>query len=528
MERKRIAIVGSGISGLSTLWSLRNTPHTIHLFEKENRLGGHTNTATWTSPLNPSHTTPVDTGFIVLNTATYPNFIAFLKELGVRTIPSQMTFGISRDDGAFEWSGTSLSALFAQKSNAFRLSFWRMIFDIVRFNMFSLDLLSNPGAPSSELTIGEYLENEGYSDAFRDDYLIPMTACVCSTGPDKCALEFPALTLVRFMWNHHLLSTVAERPPWLTIEGGSRRYIDAVVRECKGAKIELMTPVETLKRIDGRVELTLGGEKGGKTEIFDEVVLACHGDQARRIVGGAATCEEKNILSAFETTPNTAYLHSDLSVSMPLNHLVALQKLTYQLMPERRTAWSAWNYLTHSSSPSNPTASSLENVSLTYNMNILQSLPTSTYGDVLVTLNPETPPSATLTQATYQYRHPLYNARMVAAQEGLEQIQGKRGVWYAGAWTGYGFHEDGFASGMNVGLRLGGSVTWEAKNAKFSRGTAPVLGWKDHVVRAIVIVLQLYVSLVELVLGAMKRKNRSNVGVYSNGHGALQGKMKVY
>lgn len=226
-----------------------------------------------------------------------------------------MTFGISRDHGAFEWSGTSLSALFAQPANALRPSFWRMIFDIVRFNLFSLDLLSSPAAPSKELTIGEYLEREGYSDVFRDDYLIPMTACVWSTGPDKCALEFPALTLVRFMWNHHLLSTVQERPPWLTIEGGSQRYIDAVMRDCKRATVHLGTPVESLQRKDGRIELTLGGKGRGAYETFDEVILACHGDQARWIVWDAATPDEKEILSAFETTPNRAYLHSDLSVS---------------------------------------------------------------------------------------------------------------------------------------------------------------------------------------------------------------------
>ena len=246
--------------------------------------------------------------------ANTANFIAFLKELKVKTIASEMTFGVSRDMGAFEWSGTSLSALFAQPINALRPTFWRMIFDIVRFNLFSLDLLSSASAPSDELTIGEYLEREGYSDAFRDDYLIPMTACVWSTGPDKCALEFPALTLVRFMWNHHLLSTVSERPPWLTIEGGSQKYIDAVVKECRSAQMHLSTPVEALKRIDGRVELSLGGRGEGSKEVFDEVVLACHGDQSRWLVADAATLEEKEILSAFETSPNKAYLHSDLSV----------------------------------------------------------------------------------------------------------------------------------------------------------------------------------------------------------------------
>jgi len=510
MERKRIAIVGSGVSGLSTLWTLRNTEHEIHLFEKENRLGGHTHTETWT---HNGHSTSVDTGFIVMNTATYPNFIAFLKTLDIKTIPSQMTFGISRDAGAFEWSGTSLSALFAQPINALRPSFWRMIFDIIRFNLFSLDLLSSPSNPSNDLSIGEYLEREGYSDAFRDDYLIPMTACVWSTGPDKCALEFPAVTLVRFMWNHHLLSTVAERPPWLTIEGGSKKYVDAVMGNCQRVTVHQGFEVESLKRKDGLVELVVDGGRGPRSELFDEVVLACHGDQARWILGDAATFEEREILSAFETTPNMAYLHSDLS-----------------LMPRRRSAWSSWNYLTYSQPPSKTTKSSsgtLQTVSLTYDMNILQSIPTSTFGDILVTLNPQTPPSPALTQATYEYRHPLYNACMVAAQEELEKIQGRRGVWYAGAWTGYGFHEDGFSSGMRVGTRLGGSVPWEVKNAKFSRGTRPTLGWKDHFARLVVWMLQLYVSILERLLGARRPRNASKSGAYANGNGVANGKVKA-
>ncbi|PSN68996.1 FAD/NAD(P)-binding domain-containing protein [Corynespora cassiicola Philippines] len=511
MERKRIAIVGSGISGLSALWTLRNAGHEVHLYEKEERLGGHTNTAIWS---RNGHETPVDTGFIVLNTATYPNFIEFLAALKVKTMPSQMTFGVSRDQGAFEWSGTSLGALFAQKFNIIKPSFWRMIFDIVRFNMFALDLLSSPAASEAdEMSIGEYLEKEGYSDVFRDDYLIPMTACVWSTGPDKCALEFPALTLVRFMWNHHLLSTVAERPPWLTVEGGSKQYIKAVMRDCEAAPVSLGTPVESVKRKDDKVLLTLGGRGEGKIEAFDEVILACHGDQARQIIGTSATLEEKDILDAFETTPNTAYLHSDLS-----------------LMPQRRVAWAAWNYLTTSQDPSKPMGSAsgdLQTVCLTYNMNILQELPTEKFGDVLVTLNPEKPPSPSLTQATYQYRHPLYNSRMIAAQENLERIQGKRGVWYAGAWTGYGFHEDGFSSGMRVGLRLGGSVPWEAKDAKFSRGLRPELGWKDYVVRVLVAFLQLYISLLDRVLGGRRSDNSAKTNGQANGKAIANGKAKA-
>ncbi|KAH7075442.1 hypothetical protein BKA63DRAFT_511482 [Paraphoma chrysanthemicola] len=495
MEKKRIAIVGSGVSGLSALWTLRNTNHEIHLFEKEHRLGGHTNTVTWT---HNGRSTPVDTGFIVLNTATYPNFIQFLKAIKVHTVASEMTFGVSRDTGAFEWSGTSGAALFAQPENALSPAFWRMIFDIVRFNNFALDLLSaSPDTPSTsvnpEMSIGQYLEKEGYSDAFRDDYLIPMTASVWSTGADKCALEFPALTLVRFMWNHHLLTTISERPPWLTVEGGSRKYIDAVMTECGQAHVHLDTPVTSLTPSNGCVELALGQ---GRTEVFDHVILACHGDQAYHLFGPAATSEERDVLAAFETTPNTAYLHSDLS-----------------LMPKRRAAWSAWNYLTTSStSGTNKASGDLQTVSLTYNMNILQHISVSDFSNVLVTLNPETPPSPSLTQATYEYRHPLYNARMIAAQQDLNKIQGNRGIWYAGAWTGYGFHEDGFSSGMRVGLNLGGDVPWEVKDAKFSRGMRPTLGWQDHVVRLIISVLQVCVQVWQVVVG----ERREQKSVLSN------------
>ncbi|KAL6703589.1 hypothetical protein ACN47E_009534 [Coniothyrium glycines] len=503
MEKKRIAIVGSGISGLSTLWALRNSNHEIHLFEKEDRLGGHTNTVNWS---HNGSTTPVDTGFIVLNTATYPNFIEFLKALNVKTVASEMTFGISRDAGAFEWSGTSGQSLFAQPENAYKPSFWRMIFDIVRFNQFALDLLSIPPGSTAatlatEMSIGDYLRKEGYSDVFRDDYLIPMTACVWSTGADKCALEFPALTLVRFMWNHHLLTTISERPPWLTVQGGAKHYIDAVIKDCSGVKVHLNTPINAITRNHGRVQLMLGGQQDGTVETFDEVVLACHGDQARELLADAATSKERDILNAFETTPNTAYLHSDLS-----------------LMPTRRAAWSAWNYLTTSSPQITDTAPSpsgaLQTVSLTYDMNTLQHLSRSTYSNVLVTLNPEKPPSPALTQATYQYRHPLYNARMILAQDRLPEIQGKNGIWFAGAWTGYGFHEDGCRSGLQIGVQLGGSVPWEVVDAKFMRGLKPALQWKDYVVRVVVWGLQIWIRVLEGVLngfGAAKGKGKRSV-----------------
>ncbi|KAL1623763.1 hypothetical protein SLS54_004224 [Diplodia seriata] len=499
MEKKRIAVVGSGVTGIGALYALRNTPHEVHLFEAADRLGGHTNTVQFS---HEDRKTPVDTGFIVLNTATYPNFIAFLKELNVETVETAMTFGVTRDEGAFEWSGTSLSSIFAQRQNLFRLSHWRMIFDIIRFNQFALDLLQDDSGVDLDLSIGEYLDREGYSDSFRDDYLIPMTACVWSTGADKCALEFPALTLIRFLWNHHLLSTISVRPPWLTVKEGSRSYINAVMRDFPSDRVHLSAPVKSVTNEDDKVVVEL---PNGQRETFDDVVLACHGDQARGIISASATTEEKEIMSAFHTSPNTVFLHSDLA-----------------LMPRREAAWSSWNYLTTSSPTalrpkvSNPSASkgspsgALSTVSLTYNMNILQHIPVSEYGHVLVTMNPPHMPRPELTQAAIQYTHPLYTAAAVKSQELLPKIQGTRGIWYAGAWTGYGFHEDGFTSGIRVACEgLGGDVPWERVETKFIRGNEPHFTMKDYIVRVFVVIFLIWIRLVETAVastGALKRR----------------------
>ncbi|KAJ9645945.1 hypothetical protein H2199_002988 [Coniosporium tulheliwenetii] len=371
MERKRIAIVGSGVSGIGALYALRDTPHKVHLYEAADRLGGHTNTVPFEHNGNKAM---VDTGFIVMNAATCPNFIPFLNEIGVETVPTEMTFGISRDNGSFKWAGTSVNAIFAQRANLFRPSIWRMIFDIVRFNQFALDLLSSEDKTSesaTDLSIGEYLDREGYSSAFRDDHLIPMTAAVWSTGPDKCALEFPAVTLVRFLWNRHLLSTIATRPEWRTIKGGTKKYMDAVMRDFPPKGVHLSTPVQSVTNDDiGRVVLDL---------------LNGH-DQAYDIISTSATAVEKEIMSSFHTTPNTAYLHPDL-----------FQR-------------------------------ALTTVTLTYNTNTLQQLPVSSYRHILITPNPPHPAAAALTQGRYEYTHPLYNAAAMQAQGGWRKFRGAGGL----------------------------------------------------------------------------------------------------
>ncbi|KAI1083815.1 FAD/NAD(P)-binding domain-containing protein [Whalleya microplaca] len=498
VPRKKVAIVGSGCAGISALWALNRTHHDVYIYEAADRLGGHTNTVEWKKG---KFKTLVDTGFIVLNTATYPNFINFLRKINVQIVPTQMTFGVSRDRGNFEWAGTSLDAIFCQRKNLFSFRMWRLIFDIIRFNQFALDLLkedsddskssSTKSSVSDTETIGQYLDRQGYSDTFRNDYLIPMTAAVWSTSPDKCALEFPAVTLVRFMWNHHLLSTVARRPDWLTLEGGAKSYIDAVMKGFPSNHLFLNSAVRHLTNDkDGRVRLHF---ENGKTDVFDHVILATHGDQAYQIIAPSATEEEKVIMSSFQTSENTCVLHSDLS------H-----------MPRRQNSWSAWNYLTLSSPW---TGRDIDQVSLTYNMNILQHIPREAFGDVLVTLNPIHEPKPETVQGRYSYSHPLYNPAAIQAQQALPRIQNTRGISYAGAWTKYGFHEDGFSSGLYVAkAHLGAKLPFEFVDSTYSRGRQPELGILDWLVRVIILVIQVFViDLLERVFSTTKAKVSARV-----------------
>ncbi|KAF3025767.1 hypothetical protein E8E14_014491 [Neopestalotiopsis sp. 37M] len=482
VPRKTVAIVGTGSAGIGALWALNRTHHDVYVYEAADRLGGHTNTVTWK---RGKYQALVDTGFIVLNTATYPNFINFLKKIGVNTVKTEMTFGVSRDHGKFEWAGTGLDAVFCQRKNIFSPKVWRMIFDIIRFNQFALDLLRNEGGAADETeTIGQYLEREGYSETFKNDYLIPMTAAVWSTSPDKCSLEFPAVTLVRFMWNHHLLSTVASRPDWLTVEGGAKSYIDAVVKGFPPNHLFTNSPVKHITNdADGQPRLHL---ENGKSEVYDHIILATHGDQAYQIIGPSATNEEKLIMSAFKTSENTAVLHSDLT------H-----------MPVRQNSWSAWNYLTLS----DPwTGRDIDKVSLTYNMNILQHIPREPFGDVLVTLNPIHEPKAATVQGRYSYSHPIYNPEAVRAQNQLHRIQNKRGISYAGAWTKYGFHEDGFSSGLHVAqAHLGAKLPFEYVDSTYSRGKRPRFGLRDRILRLIILAIQvLIVTVLETVVSKFR------------------------
>lgn len=395
-------------------------------------------------------------------------------------VPTQMTFGVSRDHGDFEWSGQA-EGIFAQRENVYSLRMWRMIFDIVRFNQFALDVLGDdiPAANGhadvkvsdvkKQMSIGEYLEREGYSQAFKDDYLIPMTAAVWSTSPDKASLDFPAVTLIRFMWNHHLLSTISARPTWYTIPGGSQKYIDAIL--AKG-KIQ----VNTSSRVTEIIRSKSGGKHQVKTadgvaRSFDHIIVATHGDEILPLLkpSQSQTPLEEEILSSFTTTENTCYLHSDLT-----------------FMPKRRAVWTAWNYLisSHPSASKHPAG-----VSLTYWMNNLQHIPEHVYGPVLVTMNPEHPPAPSKTQGKFVYTHPLYTVEAVAAQERMHEIQGTHGISYVGAWTKYGFHEDGFSSGVKAAMDLGATLPFEFVDSTYSRGRKPVMGVRSRVIRAMVLLI---------------------------------------
>lgn len=287
-------------------------------------------------------------------------------------------------------------------------------------------------------------------------------------------------------WNHHLLSTITERPEWLTIPDGAKAYIDAVMRGFPSNHLFLNTAVKSVTNEDDRVRLHL---ENGRSDLYDHVILATHGDEAYSIIKDSATEEEKDIMSKFRTSANTAILHSDLS-----------------LMPESRKAWSSWNYMTLSSR--NAAKGNIDKVSLTYNMNILQHIPTTIFGDVLVTLNPLHEPDPKTVQGWYNYRHPLYNATTIRSQQLLPRIQNRRGISYAGAWTKYGFHEDGFSSGLFVAQEhLGAKLPFRFKDSTFSRGKRPQLGIADLFLRLVILFVQVFVvDMIDRVVGTFTAK----------------------
>lgn len=412
-ERRRIAVIGSGISGLAAAWRL-STRHDVTLFEASSRLGGHANTA---KVVVGDTAFGVDTGFIVYNPRNYPNFVALLDHLRVETSPSDMSFAASIADGGFEYSSNP-NGLFAQRRNLFRPRMWRMIADILRLNRHARD--SDRTDPT--LSLDDFLQAHGYSEAFREDHILPMCAAIWSSPVDQMR-GFPADAFFRFFLNHGLLQ-LTDRPAWRTVTGGSQSYVHALADAFRG-EIVLNAPVRRVNRTPGGVVLTL--EHGHRAE-FDDVVLACHSDQALKLLDDADP-EETRLLAAIRYRPNTAILHTDS-----------------RFMPRRRQAWASWNYLERG-------ARDTRDISLTYWMNRLQPLPTDT--SVFVTLNPATPPAPDRILRTDHYDHPVFDHQALAAQSDFGAVQGRRGTWYCGAWLGSGFHEDGLQSGLRVADALG-------------------------------------------------------------------------
>ena len=418
---QRIAVVGGGIAGLAAAWLLRDT-HRVTLFEAAPYVGGHTNTV---DVELDGQVAAVDTGFLVFNRRTYPNLCALFERLGVAAAASEMSFSVSLSEPDLEWSGTSLASLFGQPRNLLRPAFWRMVTEILRFNREATALAANPAADHG--TLGDYLAMHGYSAAFRDWYLLPMAAAIWSC-PTGAMLAYPVQTFVRFCHNHGLLQ-IQDRPQWLTVAGGARRYVARMVSGL--ADVRTASPVRRVIRGAQGVRIkTDAGE-----EDFDAVVLACHSDQALDLLGAQATGDEHAILGAVRYQPNVAYLHTDEG-----------------LLPRRRQVWSAWNYAAgRGQAGQRP-------VSVSYLINRLQPLPFRR--PVVVSLNPFRPPREDRVIRRIEYAHPVFDRLAVEAQGWLGAVQGRRRTWFAGAWQGYGFHEDGLRSAIEVVEQLGATVPW--------------------------------------------------------------------
>jgi len=425
----KIGVIGAGIAGLGAAWAL-SRQHDVTVFEANAYPGGHSNTA---EVDYDGKRIAVDTGFIVFNNWNYPNIEKLFAHLKVPALKSDMSFSVSVGTGSqrgqLEWNGNTLGSLFAQKRNLLSFRFHRMWRDILRFNRRAVTDLET--GRMAALTLGAYLEREGYSESFMLDYLLPMGAAIWS-APMRDMLDFPAVTFARFFRNHGLLS-INDRPQWSTVQGGSREYVRRLIADSR-FDLKLSTPIRELRRMpDGVILHTDAGPVGP----FDQVLLACHGDQALRILGNAASEQERAILGCFRFQPNRAILHRDLNQ-----------------MPLRRRAWASWNYL------SEPRRDLERRVALTYWMNLLQSI--DNRYPLFVTLNPIEEPDPAKVFARFDYEHPLFDRAAIAAQGQLDEIQGRNRLWFAGAWAGYGFHEDGLTAGLRVATALGATLPFAA------------------------------------------------------------------
>lgn len=409
----KIAIIGTGISGMLAAYLLHRD-HEITVFDAADYIGGHTNTI---HVRLDGLTYAVDTGFVVFNDWTYPNFIQLLNQLGVESQASDMSFSVTCERTGLEYNGTSLNTLFAQRRNLLRPSFYRMIRDILRFNRESLALLDQPEPGPS---LGLYLEAQGYSREFIDHYIVPMGAAIWSAGHDTM-WRFPARYLVQFFNNHGMLS-VDERPTWRIIKGGSQRYAEKLIASFRN-RIHLNSPVESMGRFPDYVEIRAKINRRDYQALrFDHVIIATHSDQALSMLADPSPTE-KEVLGAIHYQENEAVLHTDES-----------------LLPKRKLAWAAWNYHLLGAQP--------DRAVLTYHLNKLQSLTAPC--EFCVTLNHTQAINPTKILRHITYHHPVYSPEAVAAQRRHGEISGVNRTSYCGAYWGYGFHEDGVKSALAV------------------------------------------------------------------------------
>lgn len=421
---QRIAVIGSGISGLSVAYHLAGRAR-VSLFEAGDYFGGHTHTVDVTVDTpNGRLRHGVDTGFLVFNERTYPRLIELFGALQVPTASTEMSFSVKVPDIDLEWSGSDLNTVFAQRRNLVRPGFLRMLIEIGRFNRLCTALANGGADAELEQPIGDFLAEHRFSAPFRDWYFLPMIGCIWSCPTDQM-LRFPIATMIRFCHNHGLLQ-VTQRPRWFTVVGGARQYVEKMLPKIPDARLN--TPVRQVRRLppgSGAPSGVLVSTDHG-TEHYDEVVFACHSDQSLALLGEDARPAERAVLGAIRYHANRAVLHTDTS-----------------LLPRRRLAWSAWNYERASDD-----AREQASVCLHYLINRLQPLPFET--PVVVSLNPVREPRADTVQGDYAYAHPVFDQAAVRAQQQLPALQGQSRTWFCGAWTRYGFHEDGLMSGLAV------------------------------------------------------------------------------
>ena len=410
-RRKRVAVIGTGISGLSAAWLLSRA-HDVTVYERAGLLGGHSRTVE-----AGIDRTPVDMGFIVYNEATYPNLIALFRHLGVPSQVSDMSFAVSIDGGRLEYAGTDLRGLLAQPVNALRPRFWSMLRDLLRFYR---EAPRDAAALERDLvSLDDYLAREGYGPGFVQDHLLPMAAAIWSTPAAEVG-AYPATAFIRFCENHGLLK-LRDRPAWRTVTGGSRAYVERLAAPFADS-VRLGCGVTAIRREDDCVLLR---DTSGTAERFDEVVIATHAPQALAMLTDASA-SERSLLGALRTAPNRVVLHRDP-----------------RFMPRRRAAWASWNYVSRADG----------GLCVTYWMDRLQSLPAG-HGRHFVTLNPPEDPVEILHEEFFA--HPQFDTAAIRAQRALWTLQGTRRTWYCGAWFGAGFHEDGLQAGLAVAEQLGG------------------------------------------------------------------------